>query len=499
MADDVPSYTPREAIDFLEKKHLVPTDSWSDLWQGEHSHCFTVAHSMGAAILDDIFKAVSSAIESGDTLETFKKNLGPTLKEKGWWGGRADKEGDKEYLAWRLKMIYDTNLMTAYSAGNYRRQTRGAELRPIWVYSAVMDGLTRPAHRTLNGKAYRADSSFWDQYYPPNGWRCRCSTYSLSEDGAKNRGIGILDDLPDGIDPEQLAPPEWRYNPGREAYSPDWSKYKNLAAMTDSSGRSLLDVVKRAWSGDLVKVNATPRPDAPPLAPDALRDSVESRVAEGFTSEADVRTVGELVLKEAAKSTAVGANQKAAILDALKRVRPFADTKTVHAYVKGSSVRGRDLLAKTQAYYPKAWVEQSAKASKSSPVSVRLTSGRACYIPTKTQFYISDDTRVCAHEMAHRMEAVVEGVKEMEKSFYDRRTEGEKLRSLRSLTGIRGYRAEEMAKKDKFLNPYMGRDYSGRAYEILSMGVESLAGGPYDIIKDDPDYAAFIVGLLAGL
>jgi phage putative head morphogenesis protein, SPP1 gp7 family len=496
MADG-PSYTPREAIDFLEKKHLVPTDSWDDLWQDEHSHCFTVAHSMGAAVLDDIFKALSDAIESGDTLDTFKKNLGPTLREKGWYGGRADKVGDEGYLAWRLAMIYDTNLMTAYSAGNYRRMTRGAELRPIWVYSAVMDGKTRPEHRALNGKAYRAGSSFWDRYYPPNGWRCRCSTYSLSEDGAAQRGLDILDDLPPGLDPERVAPPEWRYNPGRDAYAPDWSKYKNLAAMTDSSGRSLLDVVKRAWSGDLVKVNATPRQDAPPLAPDSLRDSVEARVAEGFASESDVRAVGDLILKEAARTA--GADHRAAVLDALKRIRPFADTKSVHTYAKGSSVRGRDLLAKTQAYYPKAWVDQSAAASKSSPVSVRLTKGRACYIPSRTQYCVTDDARVCAHEMAHRMEAVVDGVKGMEKSFYDRRTEGEKARTLRSLTGIRGYGADEIAKKDKFLNPYMGRDYSGRAYEILSMGVESLAGGSYDIVKDDPDYAAFIVGLLAGL
>lgn len=499
MADDAPSYVPREAIDFLEKKHLVPTDSWDDLWQGEHSQCFTVAHSMGAAVLDDIFKALSASIESGETLETFKKNLGPTLKEKGWWGGRSDKEGDEGYLAWRLGMIYDTNLMTAYSAGNYRRQTRGAELRPIWVYSAVMDGLTRPEHRALNGKAFRADSSFWDQYYPPNGWRCRCSTYSLSEDGARQRGVDVLDSLPDGVDPDRLAPPEWRYNPGREAYSPDWSKYKNLAAMTDSSGRSILDVVKRAWSGDLVKKNAAPRQDAPPVAPDSLRSSVDSRIAEGFTSEADARAVGDIVLKEAARTVAAGADPKAAILDALKRARDFADTKATHTFAKGSSVRGRDLLAKAQAYYPKSWVEQSAKASKDIPVTVRLSPGRAYYSPRAVKFSVSDNARVCVHEMAHRIEATVPGVKEMEKSFYDRRTGGEKLYTLRSLTGVRGYGADEVARKDKFLDPYMGRDYGGRAYEILSMGVESLAGGSYDILKDDPDYTSFIVGLLAGL
>ena len=38
-----------------------------------------------------------------------------------------------------------------------------------------------------------------------------------------------------------------------------------------------------------------------------------------------------------------------------------------------------------------------------------------------------------------------------------------------------------------------------RMNQIFLMGIESLTGGDYDILKDDVDYASFIIGLLAGL
>jgi hypothetical protein len=157
------------------------------------------------------------------------------------------------------------------------------------------------------------------------------------------------------------------------------------------------------------------------------------------------------------------------------------------------------LLEQAQSYYPKDWVEKSAEASRQKPVTIKIGTGRAYYAPGSNAFRLRESLKSTAHELAHRMEATIPGVKEMEKAFYDRRTAGEDAKPLRTLTGIYEYKMSEIARKDSFLSPYMGRDYNGTAYEILSMGLESLAGGDYDIVKNDPDYAAFIVGLLAGL
>lgn len=249
MPDKVP--LPQDAIDFLTRKKIVATEAWDDLKWGEHSHAFTVAHSVNADILEDLFGALSEALQQGTTYEAFKKDMKPLMEAKGWYGGRADKVGDEKYLNWRLNTIYDVNLSTAYSAGRYRQMARGSDLRPIWVYSAVLDSNTRAAHRALHGKAFRSDNQFWDSYYPPNGWKCRCTVYSLSEDGAEARGIIVLEAIPLGVDEKDLAPPEWRYNPGKEAYAPDFSKYNYLKKAIAPDGKSILSHVKDAYAASM--------------------------------------------------------------------------------------------------------------------------------------------------------------------------------------------------------------------------------------------------------
>jgi uncharacterized protein with gpF-like domain len=49
---------------------------------------FTAAKAMQIDVLSDIKKAVEAAIENGETLDSFRKNLTPTLQAKGRWGKR---------------------------------------------------------------------------------------------------------------------------------------------------------------------------------------------------------------------------------------------------------------------------------------------------------------------------------------------------------------------------------------------------------------------------
>jgi SPP1 gp7 family putative phage head morphogenesis protein len=217
---------PVEAERLLERRVNTPTDKWDDLKWGEHSHAFTVAHSCEADILDDIHGLLNKAMSSGDSFQTFRDGMLDAMEKTGWYGGAGHTKDDKEYINWRIKIIYDTNMRTAYAAARYRRQLQDAESRPIWVYlSKVVGANRRPEHIELHGKAFRYDDPFWDTYYPPNGWGCECSVTTKSESGAKREGITVEDsggmDLPD-IDPT------WSYNPGREALAPNFAKFTGL-------------------------------------------------------------------------------------------------------------------------------------------------------------------------------------------------------------------------------------------------------------------------------
>jgi hypothetical protein len=94
------------------------------------------------------------------------------------------------------------------------------------------------------------------------------------------------------------------------------------------------------------------------------------------------------------------------------------------------------------------------------------------------------------------MEDIYPQIRQMEYEFYQRRTEGCKLEWLGP-----GYRSAEKTRFDEFIHPYMGKDYGNTpesGYELLSMGMEGLFAGSFDIFKD-PDYADFILGLLASI
>ena len=217
---------PTEAIKFLEQKNLVPTDKWDDLKWGEHAHAFTVAHSVEADILNTLHGLMADAIKNGEAYGTWRNKALELMKSTGWYGGNGHTAEDKKYISWRLRLIYDTNMRTAYSAAQYRKQLQDAEGRPVWVYKSKVSGKNRrQEHIALHDKAFRYDDPFWDTYYPPNGWGCQCSVTTKSEAGAKREGITVSDSTKETL-PE--IDETWAYNVGREALAPNFNKYKNL-------------------------------------------------------------------------------------------------------------------------------------------------------------------------------------------------------------------------------------------------------------------------------
>lgn len=78
-----------------------------------------------------------------------------------------------------------------------------------------------------------------------------------------------------------------------------------------------------------------------------------------------------------------------------------------------------------------------------------------------------------------------------ERAFYARRTAGEELKWLGA-----GYKRTEKSRKDKFIHTYMGKDYGGRAFELVSMGFQYAYTKPETLAKD-PDMEEWIYGILA--
>ena len=98
------------------------------------------------------------------------------------------------------------------------------------------------------------------------------------------------------------------------------------------------------------------------------------------------------------------------------------------------------------------------------------------------------------HEMGHYLEDASGKVHREIMEFYSKRTKGCPLEWLGS-----GYRTDELTRKDKFIDAYMGKDYKGEASEILSMGLQYFYDDPYKLAIKDPEYFNFIYKIVRGV
>jgi hypothetical protein len=208
----------QEQIDFFKAKLNLPTKRWDDLWQGAHDRAFMVAGAQKADLLNDLRLAVEKSI-SGQSIGQFRKDFAAAVAKSGWTGWTG--EGSTAGMAWRTRIIYQTNLASSYAAGRWKQLHDPALLsvRPFWRYihnDSVMS--PRPQHAAwgASGLTLPYDHPFWQTHFPPNGWGCRCSVHPV-----RMPAKGDASTAPEGwdtIDPKTGAPPGvdkgWAYAPG---------------------------------------------------------------------------------------------------------------------------------------------------------------------------------------------------------------------------------------------------------------------------------------------
>lgn len=113
-----------------------------------------------------------------------------------------------------------------------------------------------------------------------------------------------------------------------------------------------------------------------------------------------------------------------------------------------------------------------------------------------------DGPKTVIHEIGHYLEWENPKIHDAARAFLERRTQGDVEERLRDLTGL-NYKATEVCKKDKFINPYIGRIYKkggGReaVTEVVSMGLQYMYEDPVDFARKDPDHFDLIYAIMSG-
>ena len=234
---DRPGYSfnpgpPPEASRYLKNKGFRPSFSFEDVEPEEHAVSFAVAKVMELDLLEAMKAEVRKAQDEGLPLAAFQKNwrANPRLAE--WWGKREMVDpltGETKLVQLgsprRLRTIYMANIRTARAAGQWERIQRVKSAFPYLEYRTGPAEKHRAAHVEKAGLILPVDSPFWDEWFPPNGWGCKCWVRSVTKAEAARRGVsdeplvpdrrvenertGEIRIVPAGIDPG------WHRNPGK--------------------------------------------------------------------------------------------------------------------------------------------------------------------------------------------------------------------------------------------------------------------------------------------
>ena len=101
------------------------------------------------------------------------------------------------------------------------------------------------------------------------------------------------------------------------------------------------------------------------------------------------------------------------------------------------------------------------------------------------------------HEFGHHLEFSNPQLKDAAKDWIESRRSGPNRPLSQLVPGV-GYDPSEVAVPDKFIAPYVGRDYGNRATEVFSMGVEHFATprGMQQLYVKDPEHFYLVLGAI---
>lgn len=181
----------KEAIIHFQGKTLLTSESYFDVKAYEHALAFTVAKIADEDLLKTVRDAIQSALENGTDFRTFKRTLLPYLNAQGW-GNFTE---DKQLLDRRLRTIFNTNMSSSYSAGQWQRIQKTKEFLPYLKYMPSLSANKRDEHKQYYGIVRPVDDPIWQSIFPKNGYGCRCWVKQLTQRQAEKEGISDPVDL----------------------------------------------------------------------------------------------------------------------------------------------------------------------------------------------------------------------------------------------------------------------------------------------------------------
>ena len=128
-----------------------------------------------------------------------------------------------------LRTEFNTVRNGANMATKWFNMQKRKKVLPYVVYKSQDDSKVRASHQALHNVVKHIDDPFWDTYWPPNGWNCRC--YVL-----QRKNVGDFKTEPDFLPDDKNHPPVFKTNPGKslEIFSDKHPYFETVSKSTQS-------------------------------------------------------------------------------------------------------------------------------------------------------------------------------------------------------------------------------------------------------------------------
>ena len=196
---------PEGALRYFDSLNLpLPANAGEAIAQAA-AKARSIAGIQQQEIVGDLFNGLRQSAAEGTPFATWRKNALAMLRERGL---ALDKAGDMVQQSTgevvgtgltrhRFQTIFQTQMTNARMASLWQKLQENKDARPYLQYSAINDARTRPAHRALDNVVYPIDDPFWDYFYPPNGFRCRCHVMALAPRDVARAGLTVSHSSPE--------------------------------------------------------------------------------------------------------------------------------------------------------------------------------------------------------------------------------------------------------------------------------------------------------------
>lgn len=123
----------------------------------------------GIKVFHELNEAFPSMLDDNNELRPFEDFLNDVQKVNNTYNGSY------------LKTEYNFARQSSLAAARWKQFEKDGD-RYNLQYRTAYDDRVRTSHRKLEGITLPPSSKFWDDYYPPNGWNCRCLAVQVLKD-----------------------------------------------------------------------------------------------------------------------------------------------------------------------------------------------------------------------------------------------------------------------------------------------------------------------------